>query len=166
MVGSSCDKTGNITNVSSGARAGTRESVELRQFFCCVPALARSNSLLSVEVMAQRILLVLCVLCFASCRSEPVSVESPLTKVKLVQGMSRSEVENLVATALSKKSDYSPYGNNLEGGVVKYTDSSMVLEVTFERGAPAPRFLNGNGDSEDRPPIDETVKSFRLFRTD
>lgn len=106
--------------------------------------------------------LLLCALLVA-CASESSLTSSALAKIKIVEGMSRSEVEELVARALSRRSSYSPYGNNLHGGAVKYLDGDNVLEVTYKPGAPAPWALDPQGNAQHYPPADETVAAWRLY---
>lgn len=85
-----------------------------------------------------------------------------LDHIPLSIGMERSKVEKLVANALGSTSNYSPYGDNLMGGVVEYAEDSCVLEVIYKPGTPAPWVINSEGVGEHLPPIEETVISFRL----
>lgn len=78
--------------------------------------------------------------------------------------MDREVVETQIAAALGKDSTYSPYGNNLRGGTVEYTDGELVLEVVYKPGATAPWVVGSSGVAEHRPPVDETVISFRTYR--
>ena len=96
--------------------------------------------------------------------SDNQPVTSSLANLNIVTGMERSKVEKLIASALDKQSTYSPYGNNLYGGVVKYTDGVVVIEVTYNAGAPAQSIVRSDGTVQGYPPVDETVKSFRIYK--
>ena len=95
----------------------------------------------------------------------PDAPPSVFQGISLHEGMARAEVEKLVATALGKESEYSPYGNNLRGGTVVYTDerSGTRLEVDYNPGGPAPWVMRPDGVAEHLPPKDESVKSFRVI---
>jgi hypothetical protein len=86
---------------------------------------------------------------------------SPLLDLNIEKGMTRSEVEEKIAKALNKPDTYSPYGNNLKGGTVKYRDDKWVLEILYKAGVPAP-WDAGGGKTKHLPPVDETVQSHRL----
>lgn len=93
---------------------------------------------------------------------------TPLDKLALPAGMTREAAEHAIAAALGKeRSDYSPYGNNLRGGIVQYSDptGAVILEVTYAPGSPAPWVIPPNGGpAEHYPPVDESVISFRILR--
>ncbi len=72
-------------------------------------------------------------------------------------GMARAEVEKKIAKLRGTPSAYSPYGNNLKGGLVEYLDRGWVLRVIYKSGSPAPWVVNKNGVAEHWPPIDESV---------
>jgi len=108
----------------------------------------------------QPIKILLCALFLMGCSN------SKLTHLQLEVGMERARVEELVANALGTTKNYSPYANNLRGGVVEYSEGSCVLEVTYRSGAPAPWVINAQGVAEHYPPIDETVISFRKHEKD
>ena len=113
--------------------------------------------------MISKYLLITLLILLVSC-SRPDSVKSSaLATVNISEGMPRKEVEELIAKALLRKSDYSAYGNNLLGGVVEYIDGDTVLEVTYKSGAPAPWILDAKGNVQHSPPADETVFSSRLY---
>lgn len=97
------------------------------------------------------------------CASAQADDRSKLAGLEFRTGTSRAAVESAVASALGRKSDYSPYGNNLNGGTVEYVDGEWILEVTYKPGAPAPR-IAVQGGSQDLPPVDETVERFQLRR--
>jgi hypothetical protein len=84
--------------------------------------------------------------------------------LELEVGMERQKVEEQVASLLSRQNRYSPYGNNLTGGVVEYRDGDWVLEVTYKAGAPAPWVETPDGSMQHLPPIDETVLEYRIER--
>lgn len=90
--------------------------------------------------------------------------ESRLHRVELKVGMERQKVEDQVARRLARQSQYSPYGNNLQGGVVQYRDGDWVLRVTYKAGAPAPWVKAPDGTMQHLPPIDETVLEYKLER--
>lgn len=85
-----------------------------------------------------------------------------LCAIELRAGMTREQVERQVAVALGEQPSYSPHGNNLRGGTVRYRDGNWVLSVTFKPGAPAPLFSDEQGHSGHFPPIDETVLEYRI----
>ena len=90
---------------------------------------------------------------------------SPFDRISLHAGMQREQAENEIAKALGKeRSEYSPYGNNLRGGTVEYTDGTAVLEVVYQAGTAAPWVVGANGVAEHYPPTDEAVISFRTYR--
>lgn len=78
--------------------------------------------------------------------------------------MSRAEVEAKVTNLLGKENLYSPYGNNLQGGIVLYEETGWVLKVNYQAGTPAPWVTNENGAAEHYPPMDETLLSYQIFR--
>ena len=78
--------------------------------------------------------------------------------------MERAKVENIIAQALNTKNEYSAYGNHLLGGTVKYTDGRFILEIQYKAGAPAPLFINEQGNTQGLPPIDETVESTKFYK--
>lgn len=88
-----------------------------------------------------------------------------LCSVQISAGMARAEVEAKVAAALGKTDQYSPYVNNLQGGLVVYRDGPASLQVTYLPGSPAPRVINAQGVGEHMQPIDEAVASVKLVRT-
>ena len=90
--------------------------------------------------------------------------DSKLSQIQVKIGMERLSVEKLVSEILGIPNDYSPYGNNLRGGIVEYADGSTLLEVNYEPGLPAHWVINSNGIGEHYPPIDEKVISFRLLK--
>ena len=77
--------------------------------------------------------------------------------------MVRAEVESRVATALGRKSTYSPLENNLRGGSVDYCAGACTLRVGFVAGAAAPSISAGSG-ARHLAPMDEAVGSFTLYR--
>jgi len=79
-------------------------------------------------------------------------------------GMNREQVEQQVAAILGAQHAYSPHGNNLQGGTARYRDGDCVLTVTYKAGAPAPLFIDDQGQGGHYPPIDETVLEYRIFR--
>ncbi len=97
---------------------------------------------------------------------QEASDQSKLEKISVLLqvGMPREKVEKLVTETLAIENNYSPYGNNLRGGVVEYKDKQWILEVTYNPGSPAPWVINKQGVAEHYPPVDETVKSFRLYK--
>lgn len=82
---------------------------------------------------------------------------SRLHQVELKAGMERQKVEDQVARLLSRTKQYSPYGNNLLGGIVEYRDGDSVLHVTYKAGAPAPWVKISDGAMQHLAPMDETV---------
>ena len=121
------------------------------------------DTVLSTFNMRARYLLVLLFILVAACSSPDPIESSPLAKIRISVGMPRSEVEQLVAKALSSKFTYSAYGNNLKGGLVEYLDGSTVLAVTYNPGAPAPWITTEEGKMKHYPPVDETVAAYRLY---
>lgn len=91
---------------------------------------------------------------------------SELSHLDIQIGMERSKVENMVASALNTENKYSPYGNSLKGGIVKYADGHFILEIKYKAGAPAPLFINKQGNTQGLPPIDETIESIKFYETD
>ncbi len=89
---------------------------------------------------------------------------SRFDKLELKVGMNRQKVEDQVNTLLDKKTIYSPYGNNLKGGTVRYRDENWVLVVEYKAGAPAPTFVNNDGNRQGYPPIDEKVIAYLIER--
>jgi hypothetical protein len=89
---------------------------------------------------------------------------SRLHQVVLKVGMERQEVEDQVARLLSRTKQYSPYGNNLRGGIVEYRDGDWVLHVTYKAGAPAPWVKTSDGAMQHLPPMDETVAEYKMER--
>ena len=77
--------------------------------------------------------------------------------LELSKGMERKAVERKVAEAKATESQYSSYGNNLQGGVVDYQDHGWILRVTYASGTPAYWYAPPGGPNEHRPPTDETV---------
>lgn len=94
----------------------------------------------------------------------PVKRACHICKIALQAGMTRSDVEQKVAASLGQESHYSPYANNLAGGVVAYRDGNWILRVTYQQGSPAPRVINAAGVGEHMLPIDEKVLSFTLIK--
>jgi hypothetical protein len=87
--------------------------------------------------------------------------------LELRAGMTREEAEKAIAISQGKeRSEYSPYGNNLQGGTIEYVDpkTAAILEVTYKAGAPAPWVENASGVAEHYPPVDESVLTFRIRR--
>lgn len=82
--------------------------------------------------------------------------------LELKAGMNREEVENKIATILNEPKTYSPYMNNLQGGVVEYRDEDWVLEVKYKAGMPAPWVVKPDGTMEHYPPTDETVLECKI----
>lgn len=92
---------------------------------------------------------------------------SPFAEIDLPVGLPRERAEQAIATALGNaEATYSPYGNNLRGGTVEYTDATgkFVLDVTYQAGVPAPWVTRPDGVAEHHPPVDESVISFRSYR--
>ncbi len=89
---------------------------------------------------------------------------SLLHQVELNVGMERQKVEDQVARLLSRTKQYSPYGNNLLGGIVDYRDGDWVLHVTYKAGAPAPWVKTLDGAMQHLPPMDETVVDYKIVR--
>lgn len=89
---------------------------------------------------------------------------SRLHHVELKVGIERQKVEDQVARLLSRTRQYSPYGNNLLGGIVEYRDGDWVLHVTYKAGAPAPWVTISDGVMQHLPPIDETVVEYKIER--
>jgi hypothetical protein len=103
---------------------------------------------------------------FACSKSQPeTKTQSEVSRfhnLELKAGMKREKVEVQVATLLSKPNSYSPYENNLQGGIVKYHDGEWVLEIKYKAGAPAPTIINKEGKAQGYPPIDETIIEFKI----
>ncbi len=78
--------------------------------------------------------------------------------------MSGEEVEARVADLLQRANEYSPYGNNLTGGTVRYLDGDWVLVVVYRPGAPAPWVEAPDGSIRHYPSTDETVLEYRIER--
>lgn len=91
-------------------------------------------------------------------------VGSRLTNLAIRVGMEREKVESMIAEALNTENKYSPYGNNLSGGIVKYTDGSYILEIKYMAGAPAPYVKDAQGVVIHYPLIDETVESIKIYK--
>jgi len=90
------------------------------------------------------------------------SQASRLHQVELSVGMERHEVEEQIASLLSRPKQYSPYGNNLRGGIVRYRDGDCVLQVIYKAGATAPWVETPDGSRQHLPPIDETVLEYKI----
>jgi hypothetical protein len=86
-----------------------------------------------------------------------------LCALKISAGMARAEVEAKVAAALGQQDQYSPYVNNLRGGLVVYKDGAARLRVPYLPGSPAPTVINAQGVGEHMQPIDETVGTVELI---
>ena len=69
----------------------------------------------------------------------------------------------MIAQVLNTKNEYSAYGNNLEEGIVKYTNGHSTIEIKYNAGAPAPVFVNNQGNEQGLPPIDETVENINFY---
>ena len=82
----------------------------------------------------------------------------------LKTGMNREEVEKLVSALLDQPQNYSPYGNNLRGGAVQYSDGDWILEIKYKAGAPAPWVKNPDGTMQHYPPMDETMIEYKIER--
>ena len=95
-----------------------------------------------------------------------VGCNSKLNNIKLQTGMPRSEVEKLVSNALGQEYSYDFYRADLEkDSVVKYEEENRILEVTYERGYfPPSGVFTARGVFESPSPIDQKVKSFRLYK--
>lgn len=104
---------------------------------------------------------------FLAC-SQPKSIASHISRFENLElriGMNREEVEKQISLLFKKPMTYSPYNNNLEGGIVVYKNEGWILEVTYKSGLPAPIVINANGIGQGYPPIDETVSSYRIKRS-
>ena len=97
--------------------------------------------------------------------AESKAPESRFIHLELVAGMNRAAVEEQIATLLSTPNSYPLYGNNLEGGTVRYRNDDWVLKVLYGAGTPAPWVKDSKGAMLHRPPIDETVLQFKIERT-
>ena len=107
-----------------------------------------------------------CLLGSLHAQTESTALDNCLFKnLDLVAGMPRARVEEQVASALGRENTYSPYGNNLPGGLVQYSDGIWVLEVTYKSGSPAPWVANKNGELEHLEPIDETLLAHRIYHS-
>ncbi len=89
---------------------------------------------------------------------------SRFSGLELKIGMNREQVEEKVAALLGKQKTYSPYGNNLRGGTVRYRDEDWVLEIVYKAGAPAPWIMTKDGKAQHYPPVDESVLEFKIER--
>lgn len=89
---------------------------------------------------------------------------SRLDGVELTVGMAREKVEEQVATLLGKPKTYSPHGNNLRGGTVRYRDGDWVLQAVYKAGVPAPWVQTPAGSAEHLRPIDETLIEYKIER--
>ncbi len=89
-------------------------------------------------------------------------VASRLYSLELKAGMDRAKVEAQVSALLSRRSQYSPYWNNLVGGTVRYRDGDWILTVVYKAGAPAPTVKTPDGSHKRYPPIDETVVEYEI----
>lgn len=88
-----------------------------------------------------------------------------LQDIQLSIGMDRAAAEELIARHLKTTSQYTPYRSDLATEeTVTYSDGSVVLEVAYSPGTPAPWVINTEGVAEHYAPIDATVKSFRTYR--
>ena len=95
--------------------------------------------------------------------SAPAFAECPLSKIVIVAGMPRSEVEAQVAKVLVKPSNYSTIANNLAGGIVEYRQKECELKVTYHAGAPAPLISTPSGSVQHLAPKDETVATYKFY---
>ena len=95
--------------------------------------------------------------------SVPAAADCSLSKIVIVEGMPRSEVEGLVAKALGRASTYSAYANNLAGGIVEYRQAQCALKVTYLAGAPAPLISTPSGSVQHLAPKEETVVTYKLY---
>ncbi len=86
-------------------------------------------------------------------------------QIPLSVGMERLDVEKRVAQALGKESRYTPYNDNLQGGVVAYADGRWILRVTYGPGAVAPWVVNAKGVAEHYAPVDSKVLKYELIQT-
>jgi hypothetical protein len=89
---------------------------------------------------------------------------SRLHQVEVKVGMERQKVEDQIAALLARTTKYSPYGNNLLGGIVEYRDGDWILRVTYKAGAPAPWVKSSDGAMQHLPPMDETVVEYKIER--
>ncbi len=105
------------------------------------------------------LIFLVCIIC-NSCANN----KSPLADLDIQIGMKRSEVENMIDQALNTKNEYSAYGNNLEGGIVKYINGHSTMEIKYKAGAPAPIFVNNQDNEQGLPPIEETVESINFYK--
>ena len=85
-------------------------------------------------------------------------------QLQLNVGVSRGEVESEVGDLLGEPSRYSPYGNNLAGGTVRYRDGDCALDLVYKPGAPAPWVRAPDGSTQHYPPVDETLIEYRIER--
>jgi hypothetical protein len=88
----------------------------------------------------------------------------PFNGLDFPTGMRRLKVEEVIAQRLQKINTYSPYGNNLRGGMVAYQSENCTLNITYKAGTPAP-WVRGAGSAPavHYPPVDESVQSHVLF---
>jgi hypothetical protein len=119
-----------------------------------------------IQNIPQKIMVTsVCVFLLTGCSLKLTDTKtSKLELIPIEIGMKREKVEEFVAQALEATNEYSPYGNNLRGGILKYTDTSEILEVTYNTGIPTPWVINKDGFAEHYQPVDESVKSFRVYR--
>jgi hypothetical protein len=105
------------------------------------------------------VLIALCVF-LAGCTKQAET--SRFNGLDIKVGMNRDDVERKVAVLLNTQKTYSPYGNNLSGGVVQYRDGQWILEIRYQAGSPAPWIKNADGTAEHNPPVDETVIEYKI----
>jgi len=103
-------------------------------------------------------LIILFTTCSSGCET------SKLAYLDIKVGIERARVESIIAEALNTENKYSPYGNNLQGGIVQYTDGRFILEIKYKAGAPAPYIKDKQGNAVHFPPTDETVESIKFYK--
>ena len=121
--------------------------------------------------MMKHFYIMLAITVLAGCSQHEATTETQETKppqqsrfhdLDLKPGMNREDVEKQVSTLLGQPQNYSPYGNNLRGGIVQYPDGDWILEVKYKAGAPAPWVENPDGSMQHYPPMDETLIEYTI----
>ena len=92
---------------------------------------------------------------------------APLSRIGIKVGMERMQVEKMISEALGTPLKYDLYGTDLQNNpTVGYTDGTVVLEVSYNAGAPAPWVAGSDGAATHQPPVDQTVRSFQIRKAD
>jgi hypothetical protein len=124
----------------------------------------RGSRKLAIFLQSPRRLIMSIVLGALLAAATATQADCRVCKIPMSVGMERSEVEKKVAQALGKESRYTPYNDNLQGGVVAYADGRWILRVSYGPGAVAPWVVNANGVAEHYAPVESKVIKYELIQ--